>query len=72
MAVMDFREGGYVFSRHKVKREFSYEGGGRDDQPHRDGARSASDPQGNDSLTARFARLTHYLEIGRASCRERV
>jgi hypothetical protein len=61
MAVMDFREGGYVFSRHKVKREFSYEGGGRDDQPHRDGARSASDPQGNDSLTARFARLTHYL-----------
>jgi hypothetical protein len=61
MAVMDFREGGYVFSRHKVKREFSYEGGGRDDQPQRDGARSAADPQGDDSLTARFARLTHYL-----------
>ena len=25
MAVMDFREGGYVFSRHKVRREFSYD-----------------------------------------------
>ncbi|WEF24242.1 SPOR domain-containing protein [Paracoccus sp. S3-43] len=60
MAVMDFREGGYVFSRHKVKREFSYDQGGWD-QPQGDRARFAADPQGNDSLTARFARLTHYL-----------
>ncbi|MGN7868722.1 SPOR domain-containing protein [Paracoccus sp. 22332] len=60
MAVMDFREGGYVFSRHKVKREFSYDQGGSD-QPQEDQARFAADPQGNDSLTARFARLTHYL-----------
>ncbi len=60
MAVMDFREGGYVFSRHKVKREFSNDQGGWDDQPQRGGAHAA-DPQGDDSLTARFARLTHYL-----------
>ena len=60
MAVMDFREGGYVFSRHKVKREFSYDQGGWDDQPQRGGAQAAG-PQGDDSLTARFARLTHYL-----------
>lgn len=60
MAVMDFREGGYVFSRHKVKREFSYDQGGWD-QSQGDRARDAADPQGNDSLTARFARLTHYL-----------
>ncbi len=60
MAVMDFREGGYVFSRHKVKREFSYDQGGWD-QPQEDQARFAADPQGNHSLTARFARLTHYL-----------
>lgn len=60
MAVMDFREGGYVFSRHKVKREFSYDGGGWD-QSQGNQARFAADPQGNDSLTARFARLTHYL-----------
>jgi len=59
MAVMDFREGGYVFSRHKVKREFSYDQGGWDDRPQ--GARMAADPQGDDSLTTRFARLTHYL-----------
>ncbi|KTF08166.1 hypothetical protein MGSAQ_000339, partial [marine sediment metagenome] len=31
MAVMDFREGGYVFSRHKVKREFQYDQQGWDD-----------------------------------------
>ncbi len=60
MAVMDFREGGYVFSRHKVKREFSYDQGGFDPSQG-DQARFAADPQGNDSLTARFARLTHYL-----------
>lgn len=59
MAVMDFREGGYVFSRHKVKREFSYDGAGWDDQQG-DQAQFGSDGQG-DSLTARFARLTHYL-----------
>ena len=35
MAVMDFREGGYVFSRHKVRREFSY------DQDNWDGAGDA-------------------------------
>lgn len=59
MAVMDFREGGYVFSRHKVKREFSYDQGGWTDQPTE--GRFATDPQGGDGLTARFARLTHYL-----------
>ncbi|MDQ1900917.1 SPOR domain-containing protein [Paracoccus sp. WLY502] len=59
MAVMDFREGGYVFSRHKVKREFSYDQGGWDDRSG--GARIASEPQGDESLTTRFARLTHYL-----------
>ena len=63
MAVMDFREGGYVFSRHKVKREFSYEqddwNGARDAAP--DDRRFAADPDGADSLTARIGRLTHYL-----------
>ena len=56
MAVMDYREGGYVFSRHKVKREFSYDQRGWDDQagPGRDG-------QGGEGLATRFARLTHYL-----------
>ncbi|GHG18513.1 SPOR domain-containing protein [Paracoccus sp. KCTC 42845] len=61
MAVMDFREGGYVFSRHKVKREFSYDQGGWDDQPQRGAGRPAADAPGNDGLTARFARVTHYL-----------
>ncbi len=61
MAVMDFREGGYVFSRHKVRREFSYEqdwdaqGG----QGHE--TRFAADPDGVPPLTTRLARLTHYL-----------
>ncbi|SNR54009.1 SPOR domain-containing protein [Paracoccus sediminis] len=59
MAVMDFREGGYVFSRHKVKREFSYDGGWDDRQ--QGGSAGPADAQGNDSLTTRFARLTHYL-----------
>ncbi|MFD2813552.1 hypothetical protein ACFSYD_01500 [Paracoccus aerius] len=58
---MDFREGGYVFSRHKVKREFSYDQGGWDDQPQRGAGRPAADAPGNDGLTARFARVTHYL-----------
>ena len=60
MAVMDFREGGYVFSRHKVKREFAYEGGIRDVRGQGDPAASAEGRRG-DGLTARFARLTHYL-----------
>lgn len=62
MAVMDFREGGYVFSRHKVRREFSYDQGGWDDQdqPH-DDSRFAADPDGADSFSTRIARLTHYL-----------
>ncbi|MBK4216440.1 SPOR domain-containing protein [Paracoccus caeni] len=62
MAVMDFREGGYVFSRHKVKREFSYDQDGWDDeQAQYDDQRFAADPQGGASLSARVARLTHYL-----------
>lgn len=60
MAVMDYREGGYVFSRHKVKREFAYEGGGRDDRAQGLPGGSAGG-QGGGGLTARFARLTHYL-----------
>lgn len=62
MAVMDFREGGYVFSRHKVRREFSYDQGGWDDESaHPDDVRFAADPEGAESLTTRLARLTHYL-----------
>lgn len=62
MAVMDFREGGYVFSRHKVRREFSYEQDGWDgDASQADDMRFAADPEGNGSLSARLARLTHYL-----------
>ncbi|MBU3028799.1 SPOR domain-containing protein [Paracoccus marinaquae] len=62
MAVMDFREGGYVFSRHKVRREFSYDQGGwEDDRPDQDQSRFAADPDGADSFSARIARLTHYL-----------
>ena len=62
MAVMDFREGGYVFSRHKVRREFSYEQGGWDDQGQpQDDRRFAADPDGAEGFTARIARLTHYL-----------
>ena len=63
MAVMDFREGGYVFSRHKVRREFSY------DQDNWDGAgdavsgdsRFAADPDGSEGISVRLTRLTHYL-----------
>lgn len=62
MAVMDFREGGYVFSRHKVRREFSYDQNDWDDsQSQYDDGRFAADPQGADGLTARISRLTHYL-----------
>lgn len=59
MAVMDFREGGYVFSRHKVKREFSYDQGELQGVP--DAQRFAADPAGGDSFSARVARLTHYV-----------
>lgn len=62
MAVMDFREGGYVFSRHKVKREFSYDQGAWDEDARSPGdARFAADPDGADSFSARIARLSHYL-----------
>lgn len=52
MTVMDFREGGYVFSRHKVKREFAYDSADRapEGAAGRDGG-----------IGARAARLTHYL-----------
>ncbi|WP_207099978.1 SPOR domain-containing protein [Paracoccus shandongensis] len=56
MAVMDYREGGYVFSRHKVKREFSY-----DQRGWNDPAGPGGDGQGGEGLATRFARLTHYL-----------
>lgn len=58
MAVMDFREGGYVFSRHKVKREFSYDQGYADAQAQGGQAEAAGEA---DSLTARFGRVTNYL-----------
>ena len=57
MAVMDFREGGYVFSRHKVKREFSYDQNG---QPAA-AAGQAQHPGQADGLPARLARVTHYM-----------
>lgn len=57
MAVMDFREGGYVFSRHKVKREFSYDQNG---QPAA-AAGQAQHPVQADGLPARLARVTHYM-----------
>jgi cell division protein FtsN len=61
MAVMDFREGGYVFSRHKVKREFSYDQAGWGQRPGDDpGGTGASSPEG-DGLPARLVRLTHYM-----------
>ena len=50
MAVMDFREGGYVFSRHKVKREFSYDQNG---QPAA-AAGQAQHPGQADGLPARL------------------
>lgn len=62
MAVMDFREGGYVFGRHKVQREFSYDqhgwdqnGQGQQDQLYADA------PAGADGLSVRIGRLTHYF-----------
>ncbi len=57
MAVMDFRDGGHVFSRGDKRREFSY----RDDDGFDvEEARYAADP-GGDGLSVRIARLTHYL-----------
>lgn len=61
MAVMDFREGGYVFSRHKVKREFSYDQAGGTGQAAAPGQGRPGDAVGGDGLSARLARLTHYV-----------
>lgn len=60
MAVMDFREGGYVFSRHKVKREFAYDQAGWSRGAD---ARAEADPRdpAGDGLQARLARVTHYV-----------
>jgi cell division protein FtsN len=62
MAVMDFREGGYVFSRHKVKREFSYDQLGWDEAQ----AQGQADPRYGAAveaggLQAKLGRLTHYV-----------
>lgn len=56
MAVMDFREGGYIFSRHKTRREFSYDQAGDADE-----SLFAADIEGREGLIGRVARLTHYL-----------
>ncbi len=63
MAVMDFREGGYVFSRHKVRREFAYDSGEWEEaEPGYQGdPRYAADPAAGDGIATRIARLTHYL-----------
>lgn len=61
MAVMDFREGGYVFSRHKVRREFSYDQDWEQSEGQGDEMRFAADPDGVAPLGIRLARLTHYL-----------
>ena len=58
MAVMDFREGGYVFSRHKVRREFSYDSADWEDSQGQAGMAAA--PM-QDPLGVRLGRLTHYL-----------
>ena len=60
MAVMDFREGGYVFSRHKVKREFSYDQGGWRGEDGDSGAEHGASAA-PDGIVARAARLTHYV-----------
>ncbi|MBW7055483.1 SPOR domain-containing protein [Paracoccus bogoriensis] len=60
MAVMDFREGGYVFSRHKVKREFAYDQAASGQRPGRQPGQDGALPQG-DGLSARLARVTHYM-----------
>lgn len=63
MAVMDFREGGYVFSRHKVRREFAYDSGEWEEaEPGYQGdPRHIGAGQGDVGLLTRLARLTHYL-----------
>ena len=63
MAVMDFREGGYVFSRHKVRREFAYDSGEWEEaEPGYQGdPRYGAAPGGDVGLLTRLARLTHYL-----------
>ncbi len=60
MAVMDFREGGYVFSRHKVKREFAYDQAAPGQRPGHQPGQDGGLPQG-DGLPARLARVTHYM-----------
>jgi len=62
MAVMDFREGGYIFSRHKVKREFAYDQQGWDEAQ----TQGQADPRhgaavAGDGLQAKLGRLTHYV-----------
>jgi hypothetical protein len=62
MAVMDFREGGYVFGRHKVQREFSYDQHGWDQNGQgQEDLHYASAPAEADSLSTRLGRLTHYF-----------
>lgn len=60
MAVMDFREGGYIFSRHKVKREFAYDSADWDGEDHGPDAGHAGVGRA-DGLGAKLARLTQYL-----------
>lgn len=59
MAVMDFRDGGHVFSRGEKRREFSYRDG-EDEIRVADHARYGAEPEG-EGLSVRLARLTHYL-----------
>ncbi|WP_157994746.1 SPOR domain-containing protein [Paracoccus tegillarcae] len=58
MAVMDFRDGGHVFSRGDKRREFSYRDNGEDGDA--EGAPYAAEPA-EPSLSVRLGRLTHYL-----------
>ncbi|MDO5646980.1 SPOR domain-containing protein [Paracoccus sp. (in: a-proteobacteria)] len=55
MAVMDFREGGYVFARHKVQRQFSYDQQGWDDATGAPGASASA------GLMGRVGRFTQYM-----------
>lgn len=59
MAVMDFRDGGQLFSRGDRRREFSYQHGD-DDGYGQDESRFAADA-GGEAISVRLARLTHYL-----------
>lgn len=58
MAVMDFRDGGHVFSRGDKRREFAYRDSG--DEGYAEEGAYAADP-GEPSLPERLGRLTHYL-----------